>query len=130
FTAIYVAVFSDRLKKKLPSFVAAAALKAGLPPSSLKAFIAALVDNDQAALLHIQGVTPGIIGAGVAAFKRAYADSFRVIYIIAAPFGVVAAVSCWFMADMKKTMNYKVDAPVENLTSKKAHKHHATEVVV
>lgn len=130
FTAIYVAAFSDRLKKKLPIYIAAAAMKAGLPKASLKAFVAALAGNDQAALTHIDGVNPGIILAGVAALKQAYADSVRVVYIIAAPFGVVAAISCWFLADMKTTMNYKVDAPMENLTTKVAHKQVANEAPV
>ena len=122
FTAIYVAAFSDRLKKKLPSYIAAAALKAGLPKSSLKAFAAALVGNDQAALVHIPGVTSAIISAGVGALKQTYADSVRVVFIIAAPFGVAAAISCWFLAHMRKTMNYKVDAPMEELTTKVLHK--------
>lgn len=122
FTAIYVAAYSERLKRNLPSYIAAAAMKAGLPQYSLEAFVAALANQDEASLHHIQGVTPRIISAGVAALKSAYADSFRVVYIIAAPFGVVAAISCLFMANMKSTMNYKVDAPVENLTSKKPHR--------
>lgn len=122
FTAIYVAAFSQRLKEKLPSYVGAAAAKAGLSPQSLKAFVTALAANDQAALLQVQGVTPQIISAGVAALKSAYADSIRVVYIIAAPFGVAAAISCWFIADMRPTMTYKVDAPIENLTTKASRK--------
>ena len=122
FTAIYVAAFSDRLMTKLPSYIATAALKAGLPKSSLEAFAAALVGNDQAALIHIPGVTPAVISAGVAALKQSYADSVRVVFIIAAPFGVAAAISCWFLADMRKTMNYKIDAPMEKLTTKVPHK--------
>lgn len=130
FTAIYAAAFSQRLKEKLPNYVAVAAMKAGLPPSALKAFIGALAAGDKAALLHIQGVTPTIIFAGVAALKDAYADSVRVVYIIAAPFGIAAAISCFFIADLRATMNYKVDAPVEKLTVKNPHKHAANEVAV
>lgn len=123
FTAIYAAAFSNRIKEKLPSYVSAAALKAGLPQDSLKAFVAAIAGQDQAGLLNIEGVNPGIISAGIAAAKQASADSVRIVFMIAAPFGVVAAVSCWFTADMRKTMNYKVDAPVENLTTKMSDKH-------
>ena len=123
FTAVYVAAYSDRIKRKLPSYIAAAALKAGLPESSLQAFADALVGNDQATLLHIQGVTPAVIAAAGEALKQSYADSIRIVFIIAAPFGVVAAISCWFLADMKKTMNYTVDAPLEELKSKIPHKH-------
>lgn len=118
FTAIYVAAFSERLKARLPSYVAAAAAKAGLPPASLQAFVAALAGNDQEALLQVPGVTVEIISVGVAALKNAYADSIRVVFMIAAPFGVAAAISCWFLADMKATMNYRVDAPVETLKTK------------
>lgn len=122
FTAIYAAAFANRLTEKLPNYVAAAALKAGLPQASLQAFVVAIAGKDQAALLDIEGVNPGIISAGVAAAKQVSADSVRVVFMIAAPFGVVAAISCWFTADMRKTMNYRVDAPVENLTTKMSDK--------
>ena len=127
FTAIYVAAFSERLKEKLPNYVGVAAMSAGLPKASLQAFVAALAANDQTSLLHIPGVTPEVISAGVAALKQAYADSARVVYMIAAPFGVAAAISCWFMADMRATMNYKVDAPIENLVIKAAHRNVVSE---
>jgi hypothetical protein len=58
------------------------------------------------------------ISAGLAVLKSAYADSFRVVYIIAAPFGIAAAVSCWFMARMDGTITYQVDAPMESLKAK------------
>lgn len=128
FTAIYVAAFSHRLKEKLPGYIATAALGAGLPATSLEDFVTALAGNDQAGLANIQGLTPNIISAGVTALKQAYADSIRVVFIIAAPFGLVAAISCWFTADMRKTMNYQVDAPVENLKRKMTERHGLGEV--
>lgn len=118
FTAIYVASFQSRLEQKLPSYVAAAAVKAGLPQASLKAFVTALASNQEEALQTIPGLTPAIVLDGVAALKHAYADSIRVVYIIAAAFGPVALISCWFMADLTKTMDYQVDAPVEVLKTK------------
>jgi hypothetical protein len=118
FTATYVAAFSDRLQVKLPSYVAAAVLKAGLAPTSVVVFTTALAQNDQAALLRIPGASPAILAAGVAALKQAYADSIRVVYIIAATFGIVALALCWLMADMRPLMDYKVDAPMEDLRTK------------
>lgn len=118
FTTIYVTAFSDQLTKKLPKYIASAALQAGLPGVSIPAFVAALTGQDEAALPLIKGITPQIIQAGVVALKQAYADSMRVVFIIAVPFGVLAAISCWFIADLHATMNYKVDAPVENLKTK------------
>lgn len=118
FTAIYAAAFTSRLDVKLPAYVAAASVKAGLPPSSLKAFITDLVGKDTAALAKVPGVTPTIIQAALVALKQAFADSVRVVYIIAVPFGVLACIACLFLGDMKKTMNYRVDAPVEDLHAK------------
>lgn len=127
FTAIYAASLDTRIAVNLPADIAAAALKAGLPPSSLPAFITALADSDTAALATIPGVSPAIIGAGVGGLKQAFADSLRVVYMIAAPFGILAFVLCWFIGDMRSTMNYRVDAPVEDLHAKLHHHGHEHE---
>lgn len=118
FTAIYAAAFSNRLKVKMPADIAAAAAKAGLPAASIMAFVAAIAGKDTAALSAVPGVTPAIIEAGAAAAKQALADSVRVVYMIAAPFGAVACIACFFLGDMKKTMTYRVDAPLEDLHAK------------
>ena len=118
FTAIYAAAFASRLSGDLPNDVAAAAAKAGLPATSIKAFVEALLGKDTAALAKVPGVTPAIIGAAAAAVKQAFADSVRVVYIIAVPFGVIACIACCFLGDIRKTMNYRVDAPVEDLHAK------------
>jgi hypothetical protein len=116
FTAIYSTAYEERVKKYLPANVAQAALKAGLPRGSVEAFVKALSSKDTGALSNIPGVSPAIIAAGVSASKQAYADGLRVVYIIAAPFGILA---CFFLGDLRKVLNYGVDAPVENLRSKR-----------
>jgi hypothetical protein len=118
FTAIYTAALGTRLDKNIPSYVAKAALRAGLPPTSVSAFVGALAGKDSAALVKIPGVTPIIINAGIASLKQAYADGLRVVYTIAAPFGALACLLCFFLGDLKATMSYHVDAPVEDLHAK------------
>lgn len=125
FTAIYSAALNTRLETNLPAGIGPAALKAGLPASSLPLFIGALATGDTAALAKIPGLTPAIIAVGLAAFKQAFADSIRVVYIIAAPFGALACLACLFLGDMRNTMNYSVDAPVEDLHAKHPHHHQA-----
>ena len=120
-TAIYAAALNSRLDKYIPQYIAEAALTAGLPPKSLPTFIEALSASNQAALLKVPGATPAIIEAGVEALKQAFADGLRVVYIIAAPFGLGACVACFFLGDLKDTMNYRVDAPVEILHAKHDH---------
>ena len=118
FTAIYAATFGNRFEVKLPAYVAEAVLKAGLPVTSVKPFVQALAAGNMQALSTIPGIKPEIIGAGVGALKHAFADSIRVIYIIAAPFGILACIASLFLGDVKKTMNYRVDAPMEEMKAK------------
>ena len=127
FTAIESAALQTGLKKKVPAYVAAAALKAGLTPSSVPAFVGALASGDKASLLSIPNINPAIIGSGAAALKQAFMDSIRVVFIIGASFGVVACVACLFIGDLKSTMNYHVDAPVENLSA--TYKYHGDDPV-
>ena len=119
FTASYSAAFNNRLAVYLPHYVSRAALSAGLPESSLPALVSALSDNDQAALASVPGLTPAIKAVGAIALKQAFADGLRVVFIIAASFGVLACVMCFFLSDMSKTMNYMVEAPVEALHHKR-----------
>jgi hypothetical protein len=119
FTAIYAAAFSDRAAKLVPAHVASAAAGAGLPPSSLPSFIPAFLGNETSAVLGVPGVNPQVIAAAAGGVKQAMADSVRIVYIIAAPFGVVAVIACFFMGDLSKSMNYRVEAPVEDLHAKR-----------
>ncbi len=121
FTAIFAAALNTHLNNYIPGYIATAALEARLPPASIKAFVEALAGDDPAALKTIPGVTPAIIAAGVAALKQALADGIRVVFIIAAPFGAVACIACFFLGDLKETMNYHVDAPIEDLHAKHRH---------
>lgn len=119
FTAIFSAALSTRLDKYIPAYVPKAALGAGLPPSSITAFMGAITGTNPAAVMQVPGVTPAIASAGVAALKHAFADGIRVVYLIAAPFGALACVGCFFLGDLRKVMNYRVDAPVEDLHHRK-----------
>lgn len=118
FTAVYSAAVRGRLSTDIPSYVSQAALRAGLPPASIRPFIGALTSQDTAALPHIPGVTPQVIASGVAALQQAYADGIRVVYEIAAPVAFAAVLLTPFLLSLKDHMDYKVDAPVEKLHNK------------
>ena len=112
FSAINAAVMLDPVGRYLPAYVAKAATATGLPVSSVPAVIASLVDGDALSLSQVPGINPQIIAQAMEAFKQAYADSLRVIFIIAVPFGVVACVACCFLGDLKDTMTSRIDAPI------------------
>ncbi|OAL42841.1 MFS general substrate transporter [Pyrenochaeta sp. DS3sAY3a] len=113
FTAAYSTALSTRLNSYIPSYLARAVAQAGLPPSSIGPFIGAFAGNDQAALAQIPGVTPAVLGAAGGAFQHAFADSVRVVYEIAAPFGAVACILCLLIPSFKGVMDHKVEAPLE-----------------
>jgi hypothetical protein len=120
-TAIYGAIVGNRLGTRLPAYISQAVLDAGLPPSSVSAFIRAVSAQDDAALVKLPGVTPSIIAAGVAALRQAFVDSIRVVWIIGACLGVPALVCCYFLGSFRDLMTYKVEAPIEGLQPRKQH---------
>ncbi|KAK5108576.1 hypothetical protein LTR62_008152 [Meristemomyces frigidus] len=121
FTAIFSAVLTTRLDKYIPNYIAKAAVGAGLPRASVPALISALTSHNATATAAVSGVSPAILAASGAAVKQAFMDGLRVVYIIAAPFGVVACILCFFFDDLSQVMNYRVDAPVEDLRTKSHH---------
>ncbi len=127
FTAIYAASLTERLEPNIISYVGKAALSAGLPATSVQAFVAALASDNTAALTKIPGVTPSIIEVSVNALKQAFADSIRVVFIIAAPFGALACLLCFFISDLSSEMDYRVDAPIEDLHARRRLAKHGAQ---
>lgn len=121
FTAIYVAAFNTRIAANLPAYIAKAAVQAGLSAEAIPAFVQAMAAGNSTAIEAVPGVTTALINQGSAAVKSAYADSIRIVYIIAAPIALVACVMVYFLGDLKKMMDYHVDAPVEVLQAKSGH---------
>lgn len=118
FTSIYLAVFTARLETAIPKKIPPAVIAAGLPVSSIPGFIQALTSNDPTSLKTIPGVSPAIIGTGVAVYKQVYADSIRTVFIITSAIAAVATICVWLVSDMRKEMTYQTDAPVEELRAK------------
>ncbi|KEF57076.1 uncharacterized protein A1O9_07266 [Exophiala aquamarina CBS 119918] len=125
-TAVFSAAFRTALEQKLPLYVSEAAVSNGLPIESLPTFIAAFLNNDSSALSSIDGIDTTIITASAAAMKQAYADSARIPFIIAAPVSALAILSCYFLSNLQKEMNYRVDAPVEVLQTKHEKQHNSS----
>ena len=118
FTSIYTALESQKFASKMPSYIAKAAIAAGLPGASIPAFVQALAAGEADQITKIPGVSPSIILAGTRALQQAYADSIRYCFIISVPVALIATVLCWWIGDLKKVMTWHVDAPVEKLKAK------------
>ena len=97
-----------------------------MAPAALPVFIGGISTYNQTLLGNIPDLTPAAISQGFSALQQAWADSLRVVPMIAAPFGVVACIGCLFLGDLKKVMTYRVDAPVEDLHAKNHHRETVT----
>jgi hypothetical protein len=123
FTAVYVSLVTNKMSSLLPAYLTSAGTGSGVPIDLIPDYVGALA----AGKLNLlpDNITSGMISVGLRAVQQANADSIRVTAIIAAVFGAVGVVICWFMGDVKKLMNYHVDAPVEVLHAKHARVHEA-----
>lgn len=113
---IYTAVFKNKIQIILPAELTRSALEAGLPSSSIEAFLLAFSSGNSTGLLGVPGVTPGVIAAVSEASKKAYADSFRYIWYILTAFAGFCGISALFYTSTKKYMTREVAAPAKTRT--------------
>ncbi|EXJ87481.1 hypothetical protein A1O3_04441 [Capronia epimyces CBS 606.96] len=122
--AIYVTILTNKLKGELASKVPAAALKAGLPASSLPALFQAIAAESAAAFAAVPGISTTIVAAVELAEVEAYSASFQYVYYACIAFGGVGLITSLFI-----TKN--VDAEMTDFVAKKlegvAVKHHDHE---
>lgn len=81
---VATAVWTQKLTDALPVMIAEAAIKAGLPPTSLKIFVTGIATNNVTLAETAPGVTPAIVMAGGAAALDAYAFALKYIWIVGA----------------------------------------------
>jgi hypothetical protein len=85
--SIYTAVLNSRTAKTIPEKVPAALIQAGLPPSSLTTFIAAISTGS---FDKVPGVTPQIIIAGIRAYREALVSAFNTAWLTTMAFACLA----------------------------------------
>lgn len=106
-TTIYFNVFEEKLKKKLPEYVAKYAIQAGLPIQEVETFIVTLVTApDQ--ITKIPGVTPAILNAAAIGSRWGYAESLKYVWLTSIPFGVIAIILCLFLGNTAEYMTDRV----------------------
>lgn len=86
-STIYIAVLQNRTTSTITEQVPAALVQAGLPPSSIMAFIAAVSTGS---FDDVPGVTPEIIIAGISAYRGALVSAFNTVWLTAMAFGLVS----------------------------------------
>ncbi|KAG9249765.1 fungal trichothecene efflux pump [Emericellopsis atlantica] len=108
-TAIYTAIYSNRFNEVLPSTMTDAIENAGVEYSDslLQQLITAAATNTRAAYEAVAGSSPALVREAENAARQAYVQGFRLVYLIAIAFGVLAitAAACTVSTDRRKKNN-------------------------
>lgn len=99
--AVYFNILQNTLTKELPIKVGLAALKAGVPLTDIKDLVIAVAYQNTTALASY---SPIILTAVTEAYKDAYVEGFRMIYLVSIAFGGSAVVASLFLGDIRKYM--------------------------
>jgi hypothetical protein len=92
FTAVFVAILTNKVPTELAKYVPAAAEQAGLPASSITQLFTAITAGTPDALAAVPGITPEIQVAVGGALAQAYAAAYAYVYYAAIAVGLVGVI--------------------------------------
>ncbi|KAH6715893.1 putative major facilitator superfamily transporter [Leptodontidium sp. MPI-SDFR-AT-0119] len=110
---IYFNIFGEKLKKVLPTYVAGAVVKAGLPESDVMGFVGTFL-TDPMSIMSAPGATPAIIAAATRGSQDAYSYALKYVWYTSVAFGVVAIVAACFLGNNRKYLTDRVAAKIRN----------------
>lgn len=86
-------MLSNRLAQTIPAIVPPALVDAGLPSSSVTAFLGAITTGSFDA---VPGISPSIIAAGVRAYQEASVQAYKTVFLTTLAFsGIGIVMSYW-----------------------------------
>lgn len=107
-TAIYSAILANKFAGSLPSKMAPVISSNDISQADAKDLIAAAALNTAEAYESVPNISPAIIEASQRAVKLAYVEGFKLVYLVAIAFGVLACTAALFTKTIpkeKKTMH-------------------------
>ena len=107
-TAVYSVILSNRLDTTIPAVVPPAVIKAGLPASSVPAFMTAMTVGTPAAFDAVPGLNPAILAVGTAAHKVASAQAFSTVFYATIAFSGVGLILSFFAPSADSQMTNQV----------------------
>lgn len=105
-TAVYTVILSSRLAKNLPAYVGPAVTAAGLPESSVAAFLGVLSASGN--LTAVPGATGAVVVAGEAAYKLAKVQAYQTVFYSTLAFSGVAVILALCSPNVDDEMTEKV----------------------
>lgn len=110
-SAVLDAIVNSKLSSTLAPQVGGAAIKAGLPASSVPALMEAFATG--AGFDDVPGINPTILAAASNASHWAYAHAYRLAWASIIPFVALAFIGIMCLTSMKEMMTEHVQATVE-----------------
>ena len=119
-STVYSVVLSIRLAHTIPAEIPPAMIAAGLPTSSVASYMAAIAGGGSAKdLAAVEGLTPEILAVGTEAYRWAYSNAYKTIFLTSIAFGVLAIICNLFVPNIDHLMT---DAVAVTLTNRKGDK--------
>jgi hypothetical protein len=116
-SAIYVSVLNSRLSETIPSVVPPAAIGAGLPASSVPAFLGGFTTGSFAG---IPGINDQIIAAGKQAYKVANVEAYSTVFFTTLAFTGIAIILSFFSPNVDDKMTGQVAVTLHKGTDQTA----------
>ena len=107
-TAIYSAILANKFSAALPNKMAPVIASNNIPQSDAQDLLAAATLNTAEAYETVPNISPAIIEASQAAVRLAYVEGFKLVYLVAIAFGILACIAAFFTMTIpkeKKTMH-------------------------
>ncbi|KAK8037756.1 hypothetical protein PG991_001102 [Apiospora marii] len=114
--ALYSSVLNTRLAENLESSVGPAAVRAGLPESSLPALFEAVKLGDYSEVTGATGRVVEVVAAGV---RDSYVASFKVVFYATIPFGFLLVLFACLVPDMEKYLTGNVARRLQSKDTEK-----------
>ncbi|KAF2646390.1 MFS general substrate transporter [Massarina eburnea CBS 473.64] len=108
-STVYSAVLTARVSETLSTQIPPAVIGAGLPASSVTEYMTAIAAGGTQKLLDaVPGLTPEILATGAEAYRWAYSDAYRTIFLTSLAFGGLGVICSLFIEDIDTMMGGKI----------------------
>jgi hypothetical protein len=104
-SAVYLTVLANRLTERIPALVPPALTGAGLPASSVPAFMAGLTSGS---FTKVVGLNDNILAAGLRAYKVANSQAYSTVFYTTIAFTGTAVIISFFSPNVDEKMTKDV----------------------
>lgn len=104
--SIYYKIFAEKIKTKLPAYIAEYSVKVGLPVTSAEAFVVNL--TKPSAINTIPGVNAAVLEAALLGSRWACANSLSYVWYTSIAFGLCSIGACLLLPNPKNFLTKRI----------------------